>query len=277
MKMRFIGPLVATVAIFALWPTGAAASGEQLFKNVPRGSVDISAQSISEMRTIESAAQFCRGQEDPGESCRSLVATANALDNDQELPESPLADLAANAATERAARAAKRRGGKRKFLLLVNCTSTPCYGTTSADVINGMPNSTTSIYAKSGLDEVTGGTEPDYVTGQLGNDEISGGAGADWLFGFDGADTIAGNDGWERVTYFGVLVSGLNGEDGWDELYGNPGNDWLVGGEGQDDLFGGSGDDFLDGTGDGGDKDILNGGPGNDDCDAGVNDVTVDC
>lgn len=80
------------------------------------------------------------------------------------------------------------------------------------------------------------------ATGGSGNDVISGNSIDNVLRGNGGNDSLYGNNG-------------------NDTLYGDAGNDYLAGGEGDDTLYGGDGDDILDGAGG---SDVIYGGAGND-------------
>jgi Ca2+-binding RTX toxin-like protein len=104
------------------------------------------------------------------------------------------------------------------------------------------------------LNAVLGGTE--------GNDVLTGGSGIDDLWGDGGNDTLNGGGGDDRL-YGGDGNDTLNGGDGSDVLHGNDGNDSLFGGAGKDRLFGGAGNDFLNGGLNDG-RDELFGGEGND-------------
>lgn len=90
-------------------------------------------------------------------------------------------------------------------------------GATSAQTVN--PNLTLTLTAANQLDNVTGGS---------GSDRISGNGLDNTLVGGAGDDTI-------------------NGQAGDDNLLGEDGNDTLVGGAGDDDLTGGIGNDILRG------------------------------
>jgi serralysin len=112
------------------------------------------------------------------------------------------------------------------------------------------------------IENATGGSGNDTLTGNDIDNILSGGAGADTLRGGLGHDTLLGGSGIDK----------LYGEDGNDTLDGGSDNDTLSGGSGNDSLNGGSGKDVLLG-GDGIDTliggsdasvDTLNGGAGAD-------------
>ncbi|MEY8842215.1 calcium-binding protein, partial [Cribrihabitans sp. XS_ASV171] len=85
-----------------------------------------------------------------------------------------------------------------------------------------------------------GGDGPDEFVGARGHDTLSGGAGNDTLTGYDGDDRLLG-EGDDDL---------LRGGNGNDTLNGGDGNDFILGGESEDDLrdviFGGAGDDNVD-------------------------------
>jgi len=101
------------------------------------------------------------------------------------------------------------------------------------------------------IENATGGSGADTITGNALDNKLVGGSGNDTIKGNGGADILNGEDGKDK------LVAGL----GIDALIGGKGNDILLGGNGNDNLKGGSGRDKLEG---GGGKDILKGGIGSD-------------
>ncbi len=103
-----------------------------------------------------------------------------------------------------------------------------------------------SLYGDAGNDSVFGGTGDDAVYGGTGDDTLSGDAGNDSLSGGDGNDTLYGGDGNDYVT----------GDAGNDVFFGGAGNDTLIGGDGNDIFHGGIGD-FVDGSENTGDNDVL--------------------
>jgi Ca2+-binding RTX toxin-like protein len=123
-----------------------------------------------------------------------------------------------------------------------------------------------AVWAGDGNDTVVGGAGDDSVAGQAGDDSILGDAGDDSLSGHDGDDSLFG----------GADADTLLGGSGDDRLDGGTGNDWLAGGDQNDHIAGGAGSDVLDGNagndwisglnghGDDGETDFLNGGEGDD-------------
>ncbi len=121
----------------------------------------------------------------------------------------------------------------------------------------------------SGSDKITGNSAANQLLGGLGNDTLDGGAADDFLRGHEGDDSLFGGSGFDD----------LHGNQGNDTVRGGEGPDWVVGGQGNDLLIGESGDDVVYGnlgadTQDGGDgadwvrggqaNDSLSGGAGND-------------
>ena len=84
-------------------------------------------------------------------------------------------------------------------------------------------------------DTLTGDDRDNVLTGGFGNDTLSGGGGNDTLSGGADNDTLNGNAGDDT----------LNGGDGTDTLNGNAGDDTLNGGDGADELDGGEGSDMI--------------------------------
>ncbi len=100
------------------------------------------------------------------------------------------------------------------------------------------------------------------IVGTDGDDVLEGTEGSDKIAGLKGNDIIYGKGGNDF----------LCGGDGDDIIYGGLGNDYIIGSHGSDKIFGEEGDDNLNGLGHGqreGDYDIVNGGPGDDYCNAG--------
>jgi len=83
------------------------------------------------------------------------------------------------------------------------------------------------------VEDVTGGTGDDTLTGSAGDNTFNGGAGNDTLSGGDGSDT----------------------------LYGDAGNDSLMGGDGDDTILDSLGTNQIDGGPGGGDICVPNGMP----------------
>jgi serralysin len=85
-----------------------------------------------------------------------------------------------------------------------------------------------------GVSANTATTDISKVDDKIFNFEnVSGGSNGDYIFATDGANVIKGNDGGDRLFGFG----------GNDLLEGGEGADWLIGGAGKDTLTGGAGPD----------------------------------
>jgi len=126
------------------------------------------------------------------------------------------------------------------FISIENLT-----GSSLADQLSG-DNGRNVIGGGAGNDALVGRGGDDLLAGEGGDDTLDGGDGNDRLIGFDGADTIhGGNDN--------DSVDGGNGDDivfgdaGADNLFGNNGDDQIDGGDGNDYLEGGAGADILAG------------------------------
>ena len=139
---------------------------------------------------------------------------------------------------------------------------------------------------------LTGTDKPDRLSGLDGEDEVrglaaadmlSGGPGPDVIYGGPGGDALHGGSGMlefepstdrsKNVLHGQAGADELTGQRGDDVLYGGAGDDkglWGVGGE--DVIYGGDGDDILYGIFDGGARDELYCGKGNDEYDAHKND-----
>ncbi|MGV8986873.1 MAG: Hint domain-containing protein [Cypionkella sp.] len=133
------------------------------------------------------------------------------------------------------------------------------------------------LYGGDGNDNLSGGTGADTLFGGAGNDVLDGGAGNDSLSGDAGSDTLYGGDGNDSLDG-GAEADTLFGGAGDDSLWGGSGNDSLEGGDGNDLLYGGDGNDVLTG-GAGNDNmfggagaDTFLGGDGNDTFHAGIGD-----
>jgi serralysin len=131
----------------------------------------------------------------------------------------------------------------------------------------------------SGNDVITGNAANNVLNGGAGNDVLNGGAGNDTIYGGMGNDTADGGEGNDLIylndgdDYLNIVSTGNDtfyggaGNDyiyGWtgNELYyGESGNDTLLGSSGFDSLYGGDGSDSVDG---GIDNDVIDGGAGND-------------
>ena len=116
------------------------------------------------------------------------------------------------------------------------------------------------------------------MDGGAGSDTMIGGAGTDvvdytkrsanltvWLDGSHASGQAGENDHFDGTT---EIVWGGSGNDylvgtkGNNALYGNGGNDTIYGGGGVDAFFGGGGNDIIHAKN--GNKDYVDGGPGND-------------
>ena len=139
---------------------------------------------------------------------------------------------------------------------------------------------------------LSGTDEPDRLAGGEGGDEVRGLGAADMLSGGPGPDIIYGGPGGDALYGGGGILefepstdrskNVLHGQAGADELTGQRGDDVLYGGAGDDKglwgvggedvIYGGDGNDFLYGIFDGGERDELYCGKGNDEYDADKND-----
>lgn len=147
-------------------------------------------------------------------------------------------------------------------------------GGPGTDTIEGGPDND-MLVGNEGDDLIRGGSGADEVYGEDGDDVIEGGAGTDFLVGGDGQDSLSGGDQSDL----------LFGNDGDDLLSGDAGDDYLQGGFGADTLLGGAGNDRLDGTFAAGDsifgpfdedqRDVLDGGDGDDTIVIGAGDVAT--
>ena len=129
-------------------------------------------------------------------------------------------------------------------------------GDAEGDVLISIEN----VSGGSGDDQITGNTANNQLLGQNGNDTLDGGAGNDVLNTSAGDDTLIGGAGIDLLNA-GTGDDEVMGGDGNDTLDGSFGNDMLNGGSGNDVLVGGAGDDDLNG-GDG--NDIMRGDAGAD-------------
>ena len=119
------------------------------------------------------------------------------------------------------------------------------------------------------IENATGGTGDDTITGNDVSNNLQGGDGNDALYGLGGNDSLDGWNGDDSLDggtgddsllgYYGN--DSLQGGDGNDALYGEADNDSLDGWNGDDSLYGGSGDDSLLGYYG---NDYLSGNDGND-------------
>jgi serralysin len=108
----------------------------------------------------------------------------------------------------------------------------------------------------SGFDIITGNDADNVLRGGGSRDGILGGAGNDQIFGDDGVDYLVGGLGNDTI----------EGGDNPDEIHGGDGRDTLIGGASFDTdlLYGGEGNDTLRGDSTLGDYDVMEGGVGND-------------
>jgi serralysin len=132
-------------------------------------------------------------------------------------------------------------------------------GGSGGDTVSGN-DAANAILGDGGDDSIDGANGDDYLRGGDGSDRIVGGAGFDDINGNTGDDTASGGLGGDWVVG-GQNNDSLAGDDGDDIVYGNLGNDTCAGGTGADLIRGGQGDDCLAG-GDG--NDWLSGDRGDD-------------
>lgn len=123
-------------------------------------------------------------------------------------------------------------------------------GGSGDDVITGN-QADNRLIGGAGNDNLAGGEGNDRLNGGNGRDDLDGGAGRDHLIGGNGRDLLLGQGNGDR----------LIGGGGADQIKGQNGNDRLLGGTGDDRMNAGRGADQLSG-GDG--NDVLIGGPGKD-------------
>jgi hypothetical protein len=108
---------------------------------------------------------------------------------------------------------------------------------------------------------ITGTSGPDTLNGTTGDDVICGLGGRDIIHARSGADVVYGGPGNDNIF----------GGGGDDLLYGEGDRDLVRGLGGEDQIFGGAASDFPL-TGDFG-SDVVNGGPGNEVCISGFDEV----
>ncbi|WP_395677995.1 beta strand repeat-containing protein [Inquilinus sp.] len=109
-----------------------------------------------------------------------------------------------------------------------------------------------------GRNVIGGGAGDDVLTGRGGDDLLAGEGGADTLDGGDGNDRLIGLDGNDTI-HGGNDNDSIDAGDGNDVVFGDAGVDNLFGGNGDDQLDGGDGNDYLEG---GSGADVLAGGAG---------------
>jgi Ca2+-binding RTX toxin-like protein len=112
---------------------------------------------------------------------------------------------------------------------------TLAYTSTSAVTVNLAAGAASGFSAISNIENVTGGTGNDTITGNASANELSGGTGADTIFGAGGNDNLDGNDGNDFI----------DGGEGADDLNGGNNDDTYVGGGGNDTIDVGSGNDVI--------------------------------
>ena len=112
----------------------------------------------------------------------------------------------------------------------------------------------------SGDDTVTGNDLGNALDGNAGDDDIDSGAGNDTVDGNSGADDIETVSGANTI-YGSSGFDDIQGGSGIDTIFGGSGDDQINGGNGNDNLFGGRGDDDISG---GGGSDRITGGMGAD-------------
>ena len=150
-------------------------------------------------------------------------------------------------------------------------------------------------------DWICGGTESDGLHGDDGNDWIDGERGNDYMVGHDGQDRLFGSGSNDRITpHCGsdfadggpgadLIENDLDRAVRWssDTLHGGKGGD-IVGEDsvrghatGSDALYGDAGNDKLDGRDSfeeaSSTPDLVDGGPGNDQCWADPDDTVINC
>lgn len=116
------------------------------------------------------------------------------------------------------------------------------------------------IEGRAGNDTVNAGDGDDYIKGDGGNDTLNGGAGEDFILGLNGFDLVNGGDNADTIVGHNGDDT-LNGDAGDDVIKGSSGADTINGGTGNDSILGGAGFDLVNG---GGDNDTINGQAGED-------------
>jgi len=136
---------------------------------------------------------------------------------------------------------------------------------------------TNELFGGLGNDTITGLGGDDRLGGGEGDDELYGGAGDDDITGGAGNDTVEGGDGDDVIDTSGPNSTGLTAAmdlgfpglvapdadpfNDRDVVDGGAGNDTILTGDDADTIDGGSGDDYIDG---GIDADSIDGGSGDD-------------
>jgi Ca2+-binding RTX toxin-like protein len=177
-----------------------------------------------------------------------------------------------------------------KFMVSVVAT----LGEGAAD---GLAASGSQIDKLQSIENLTGGSANDTLTGNSGANVLTGGAGDDVLQGRGGADSLIGGDGFDTASYANAAtgikaslasplqfntgdaagdtyasIENLLGSAHADTLIGDAVKNVLSGGAGDDTLNGGDGDDMLLG---GAGNDLFTGGAGADLFDGGADTDTV--
>ena len=116
----------------------------------------------------------------------------------------------------------------------------------------------TGLDTLTSMENLTGGTVGDTLTGSTGDNVINGGGGGDIISGGAGNDTLLGSTGNDNISG-GADNDSLFGENGTDTLNGGAGNDILAGGNGNDTINGDAGNDLIRFT-IGDETDTVNGG-----------------
>ena len=208
-------------------------------------------------------------------------------------------------------------GGKGSDLLTGDTGANVLAGREGADTLDGGAGMDTAVYAEKtvavsvtlagaantlvtvggvvedtlrNIENVTGGSGNDALTGDGLNNVLVGGLGNDMLAGLGGKDVLDGGAGSDTAVYSertqAVAVALVDGADatvtvgglvedtlrGIENVTGGSGNDTLTGAAGANTLTGGAGDDFLRG---GGGSDTLLGGIGTDTADYGEKTAAV--
>lgn len=104
-----------------------------------------------------------------------------------------------------------------------------------------------NVSGGSGNDRLTGNDVANEMRGNAGDDDISALSGNDLLTGGAGSDSLHGGGGDDALFAGPGDTSGdfMDGGNGNDTVGGGPGNDTLVGGTNSDIIFGGEGNDLI--------------------------------
>jgi hypothetical protein len=142
-------------------------------------------------------------------------------------------------------------------------------GGSAGDILSGSELGD-ALLGGPGEDRIAGNAGDDRLDGSGNDDAISGGAGDDLISGNQGADRVSGEDGDDHI----------HGDQGDDRLGGGAGDDLVEGGTGADRARGNSGADRVQGTYSGRDDhdpDRLDCGTGDDRARVGDEDETRGC